>query len=182
MPPVSPEAKARAAAKARERYYANREDRIAQIKAWKQANAERVRETERIRRSANLDKVTTYQKQYRQKNKSKVAAWEKKYKQSHPHVAATVRQRRRARVQNAPGEISSAHWKAIVAEFGDRCAYCNSGGPLEMEHMTPLSRSGSHSASNVVPACVSCNRRKGTQTLFEFLATPPPLLLEGSAL
>jgi 5-methylcytosine-specific restriction endonuclease McrA len=44
------------------------------------------------------------------------------------------------------------------------CAYCGTRakGHLTQDHLTPLSAGGSHTVSNVIPACRSCNSRKGT--------------------
>jgi 5-methylcytosine-specific restriction endonuclease McrA len=33
----------------------------------------------------------------------------------------------------------------------------------------PLSRGGSHTASNIVPACRSCNSSKGARSLMQYL-------------
>jgi hypothetical protein len=43
-----------------------------------------------------------------------------------------------------------------------------SGVPLQVEHLIPKSRGGSDRASNLVIACDSCNKRKGTRTAEEF--------------
>ena len=49
-----------------------------------------------------------------------------------------------------------------------RCYYCGTDGPMHMEHMIPLSRGGTHTADNVVPACPTCNLSKHTLTADEF--------------
>lgn len=82
-------------------------------------------------------------------------------------VLATAR--RRVRISAGDG-VSAAEWVEILQAFNHRCGYCLADGPLEMEHMVALSRGGVHTASNVVPACARCNRRKGTKSLLEFLS------------
>lgn len=68
----------------------------------------------------------------------------------------------------AEGTLTAVEWTAILVEFGHACAYCRGGGvPLEVDHLTPLSRGGRHEAANVVPACRSCNATKGSRTLLE---------------
>lgn len=61
-------------------------------------------------------------------------------------------------------------WQELVEKAGGCCAYCNQPAKLTQEHKTPLSRGGRHTKDNIVPACFSCNRRKGTKTLEEFLS------------
>lgn len=49
------------------------------------------------------------------------------------------------------------------------CVYCGERRlPMEIEHVRPLSRGGTD--DNVVTACKSCNRQKGTMLLHEWMA------------
>jgi 5-methylcytosine-specific restriction endonuclease McrA len=72
------------------------------------------------------------------------------------------KQRRRARKAGSPrNDLTMAQWRAIKAHYGHRCVYC--GQPSQrvtQDHITPLSKGGAHTVSNVVPACQSCNSRK----------------------
>ncbi|MGA2477054.1 MAG: HNH endonuclease, partial [Terriglobia bacterium] len=78
---------------------------------------------------------------------------------------------RRARVAGAPGATSPAEWQAILARFGRCCAYCGSDEPrLHRDHVVALAAGGSNWPANLVPACRSCNSRKGTKPLAEFYA------------
>lgn len=54
-------------------------------------------------------------------------------------------------------------WHPILVEFGFRCAYCRSETKLEQEHRMPVSRGGEMTPDNIVPACRSCNARKGSR-------------------
>jgi 5-methylcytosine-specific restriction endonuclease McrA len=85
-------------------------------------------------------------------------------------------ERRRARKASAPvNDLTAAQWKEIKARFGHRCAYCGvKPKTLTQDHITPLSQGGSHTASNIVPACITCNAKKGTKAV---LAPVQPLLL-----
>jgi 5-methylcytosine-specific restriction endonuclease McrA len=67
-------------------------------------------------------------------------------------------------------DFTAADWRAVLEDFNHACAYClTTGVLLEQEHMTPLSRGGSHTRTNIVPACGPCNRSKGTRDLIETL-------------
>lgn len=53
--------------------------------------------------------------------------------------------------------------------WGGRCAYCQRGdGPLEIDHVRPVSRGGSDRTENLTLACRVCNKQKGTATADEF--------------
>jgi hypothetical protein len=64
-------------------------------------------------------------------------------------------------------------WKAIrdrvLERDGFKCAYCGAlGGPgieLEVDHVTPLSKGGTHEMSNLVTACGDCNLSKHGKAL-----------------
>ncbi len=68
--------------------------------------------------------------------------------------------RRRA----AKGDFTAAAWIVLKSLFGHTCAYCRRRFTrLEQDHVTPLTRGGTHSAGNIVPACRSCNAAKGNR-------------------
>lgn len=57
----------------------------------------------------------------------------------------------------------------LLEKFGRKCCYCKKEGiPLEIEHITPKSRGGSNSITNLALACNKCNQKKGTLTAKEF--------------
>jgi hypothetical protein len=82
------------------------------------------------------------------------------------------------------GSHSEREWNELVIAWGWRCFYC--GRPVQekaeilwdwltKDHLTPLSRGGSDDIGNLVPACFSCNRLKGTMTIDEFRSVRPAL-------
>jgi len=55
----------------------------------------------------------------------------------------------------------------LFARDRNLCAYCGkqfTDRELSIEHVTPVSRGGSHVWTNVVTACRPCNTRKGSRT------------------
>jgi len=78
--------------------------------------------------------------------------------------------RRRALKANSEAPLTIKEWRAIIKEYHNSCAYCGSFGRMEMDHIIPLSKGGSHSMGNVVPACRSCNMSKRDNNLVEWLS------------
>jgi hypothetical protein len=78
--------------------------------------------------------------------------------------AVLASHRRRSLKANAPvRDLTAQQWREIKAAYGHRCAYCHRRRPLTMDHVIPLSKGGPHTASNVVPACLSCNSGKNNR-------------------
>ena len=57
----------------------------------------------------------------------------------------------------------------VIQDDANLCAYCGKALPLHRDHKIPLTRGGANDITNIVPACRSCNCRKGTRTSAEFL-------------
>lgn len=71
--------------------------------------------------------------------------------------------------------------------YPNRCAYCHASLPddrVTWDHVTPVSREGTNDPGNLVPACGSCNGRKGAKTPAEWLGAydfPPPIYARPTA-
>jgi len=60
----------------------------------------------------------------------------------------------------------------IRANF--KCSYCNRNldpKTWELDHISPLSKSGLNIPTNIAPACKSCNRMKSNMELMDFIHT-----------
>lgn len=164
---------------------ANREQVAAKNARWRTANLESVRAKERAWKRANRDKVAEYDRRRYERygdelraaarlrhhrDPETARARAKAFREANPDYFVLKCAERRARLMTG-ADLTSEEWTEILEEFDHRCAYCQTpDGKLEIEHMTPLIRGGRHTASNVVPACRSCNASKGRRTIFEFLA------------
>lgn len=76
--------------------------------------------------------------------------------------------RRRER-QKSDNPLTSQQWRDIQASYSHKCAYCGNGGKMTIEHVIPLAKGGTHTAENVVPACLDCNRKKNRLPLLQFM-------------
>ncbi len=65
----------------------------------------------------------------------------------------------------------------LLEKWGRSCTYCDKKDtPLEIEHIVPRASGGSNRISNLCLACHSCNTKKGTRSIEEFLKKKPDLL------
>jgi len=58
-------------------------------------------------------------------------------------------------------------------EFGNRCAYCDQEGDMQIEHVEPISKGGPHDIGNIVPACWPCNASKRTSEMESWYRQQP---------
>ena len=64
--------------------------------------------------------------------------------------------------------VTLDQWKVILERYNYACAYCGKKKKLELDHYIPLSNGGRHAYDNIVPACKSCNARKGNRAPLPF--------------
>ncbi|MEV0905710.1 RNA-guided endonuclease IscB [Streptomyces hokutonensis] len=77
--------------------------------------------------------------------------------------------------QSALAGTNARAW--LRTEWNRACAYCDARGvPMNIEHLRPRSRGGSHRIANLVLACVPCNKAKGSTPVEVFLAERPDRL------
>ena len=105
-------------------------------------------------------------------NKDERLAYNRQYAKDHPIESRMKVERRRARKANAPvNDFTLGEWKILQDEFGGLCAYCgNEFQSLSQDHVVPLVTGGSHTYDNIVPACITCNLRKGVKSVDSFLS------------
>ena len=130
--------------------------------------------------------MATIRRQWRRANPERVKAIDqrakrKAYARDPARIIRNVTNRLRRKQTTGRG-VTQAEWLDRLAEFNDHCAYClrpmndTHLDPQEHteEHMLPVSKGGSHDITNIVPACRSCNARKGTLSLLQLVALNDP--------
>lgn len=120
----------------------------------------------------NAGKVNARNAAWRAANPDRSAGFTRAWREAHPMESLAQRHRRLARLAAAPvNDFTAAQWREVLDEFHHACAYClRSGIPLQQEHVEAISRGGSNTRSNIVPACADCNNRKGSKGLVQALA------------
>lgn len=91
------------------------------------------------------------------------AKWQLQY-QINPDLRLYVRQkskRRKALLRwQTAHHIPAKQLRARFAQFDNCCAYCGAAGDMQIEHVVPICRGGTHAIGNIVPACQTCNYSK----------------------
>jgi 5-methylcytosine-specific restriction endonuclease McrA len=167
--------------KARRRTPEHREKQRQRMASWRAANPEknataqergrakhraagRARMKARRQRMTPEDKAAYAAKRAaeRRANLAKYRAKELAYDRTHPEMRREAHRRWRVRRLGAPVvDLTPAQWNEIKAAYDHRCVYCGRKMQrLTQDHITPISKGGHHTVSNVVPACRPCNSAK----------------------
>jgi 5-methylcytosine-specific restriction endonuclease McrA len=157
---------AHAKAQAAARYQANQTAIRQKHAAHYATHREQLKGKSTARYRANPEAVRRVQDAWRRANSDKVKAYEAKYRRAHPEVVVAQAALRRARKRQAPvNDFTAAQWRAMKALCDYHCVYCGKRQErLTQDHVIPLSKGGSHTWDNIVPACKSCNSKKHTKS------------------
>lgn len=109
------------------------------------------------------------------RNKRVVLEGIKRYRKENPEAVLELNRHyqhdRRALVRGASGNgWTIEEERQLIEDYNHRCAYCGKKAVrLSMDHIVPLSRSGEHSITNIVPACTTCNGSKHNKPLLVWM-------------
>lgn len=127
----------------------------------------------KYRESANGQRVLQCRRnEYYKEHRDRLLAQKAVYRRSLKGRVATARydHKRRGALEAAESTLTYEEWLGICKHYRFCCAYCGVQFPIErlqMEHVVPLSKGGTHTEDNVVPACGPCNSRKGDRLIGE---------------
>lgn len=116
----------------------------------------------------NKDKISKKAIEWNKNNKEKRKAIRKKWflaNRSHKNFLNKVRIYRE---KGAGGTIIKKDVDKLFEEFGKMCYYCRISKATSLDHVTPISKGGTNNINNLVPACISCNSKKGAKLLIEW--------------
>lgn len=97
-----------------------------------------------------------------QVNRLERLAKAKEWSRNNPDKAYAKKLRRKMRLANVEDTLTIEQWEGIKQRYGYRCAYCGLRKKLTRDHVIPISKGGSNTVDNIVPACISCNCSKHT--------------------
>lgn len=117
----------------------------------------------------NADHIAAVHTAYYQSHKAEFLARTTAWRKANPEKWTAIHARWVAHKKGASvNDFTHEQWVEILEVFDHRCAYCPSQcslcktgtHELTQDHVWPLSKGGPHTASNIVPACRSCNASK----------------------
>lgn len=130
-------------------------------RAWRAANAERLKEKQREYYHANPDpQIQRTRARYRA-NPDLAKKQSAERDRANP-AAKTVRGHRYLALKHGcPGTFTAQEWLDLCARHNQRCAMCGEQKPLTVDHIIPRSQKGPNVIANIQPLCLSCNGKKG---------------------
>lgn len=84
------------------------------------------------------------------------------YRERHRGYSA---KRRSIKARVPISDFTKEDWQETLEAFENKCAYCGSDDSIEQDHVVPITKSGSHTKTNIIPACRSCNSSKRQRLL-----------------
>lgn len=165
-------------------------------KRWKEKNPEKVKEQKQKYRENNRDKIQAYDrkrrtseetrekvlgwsKSWRAENPERVRSYNSQYAKGNPEYFRAAAQKRAAKKKSLACSLSLEEWEKAKAFFNNECAYCGKKlKRLTQDHVIPLSKGGTYTADNIIPACKSCNSSKHDKDFEEWYKSQPSYTLE----
>lgn len=145
-----------------EQYVLHHEERIEYATKWRAAHPE----LKQTYTEDQLEQRREYNRQWRVSNPT--------YQSEHDR---THREQRRVRVRNRAARKNQSQGCHTAQDIErqlkaqkNKCYYCHE--PLDkyhVDHIVPLSRGGSNGPGNLVIACPTCNVKKGSKMLHEWI-------------
>lgn len=131
----------------------NAKERAAAHRKWVRDNPDRARARNR-----------RWAARHRERTRAKAKAWRMANPAGAQALWRASKSRRRAREHCAAGKTTRAKLQARWDYFGGRCWMCG-GVANSIDHVIPLAKGGSNWPSNLRPACLACNTRKGVRRI-----------------
>jgi len=114
-----------------------------------------------------------YARWHRRNNPKTYKRYGEKYRKVPGYMKKALenKRKRRSRKRGLLATLTEDEWLDTLKQYDYSCAYCSRKDvKLQREHWIPLSRGGEYTKENMVPACKSCNSKKGTMSGEEFLS------------
>lgn len=123
-------------------------------KKWVEENKERHQELQRSWYKKNREQHLLNSKVWAHNNRDK--------KRQH-------RAKRLITERNAAGSFSAEELNRRMNYYNNKCIYCLDGEYENLEHAIPLDVGGTNWPANLFPSCESCNKRKDTMTIWQYV-------------
>lgn len=164
--------------KNRKNYHDNKKSYAEVKKEWRKNNSQYIKEQQKEWRKNNRDYIKKYGYQYREENKDYLNDQSRLWRQKNRHKDAAYSVKRRNLIKEVEKSLTIDEWNDILRDYDYSCAYCDMGQDehldkyrqrLHQDHVVPLTKGGSFTKENIVPACITCNASKSNKNLGEWL-------------
>ena len=135
---------------ARKYYWADPETYRARTRAWQAEHKDFIAIKNFVYKTENAERLSELSKEWRAKNPDKV-----------------VEQNNRRRQRMYDNGMFFVSQKEVRRLMSSPCFYCG-GKTQHLDHVVPISRGGTHSIGNLVPACQKCNQSKSNKFITEW--------------
>lgn len=151
-------------------YYVDNKATIApRAAAFREDNRERLREEARAYSAENREERRVRQAAYRAANPEAWREWSKR----NPEKIRLAQLTRRTRMhEGSTAEVTPKDIQKLINRHDGCCVYCGikpTNEPMQIDHVVPISKGGSNTIGNLLPACRSCNSSKRDKFLFQWL-------------
>ena len=176
--------------KYKESYNRRRGRIIDYVRGWKKLNPEKIQEYNRRKLDKekesrkivslvkakeleeNKDEIDRNRKEnskvikrrYYANNKEKVKIGNRAWRLKNPDKTRAIILRYQHKKKSCPvNDLTADEERFIFDIYGNKCYYCGEKSDLTLDHIQAISKNGIHSMTNIVPACRSCNSKKGNK-------------------
>ena len=158
----------------RKKYY---EENKEKSKEYYRKNKEKYVEANRRFHLNNPEKAAGYARKYREKfperakessRNSYDPAYNKEWRKKNPDKVQASRHRRRAKLKGSGGSFTEQEWKDLCEKYDNTCLRCGKKTKMTVDHVVPISKSGTNFIGNIQPLCLSCNSVKGNRNSTDY--------------
>jgi 5-methylcytosine-specific restriction endonuclease McrA len=147
-------------------YHANKEARSKYSSTRYAENKKEISEARSQKRRKNINHFKKLERASYERNKEQKRLQAKKHLQLNYEAALERNHKRRARLKNAKTfKITAKESKKL---YSSPCLFCGSREQINLDHIIPISRGGSHGIGNLQPLCENCNSTKYNKTIMEW--------------
>jgi 5-methylcytosine-specific restriction endonuclease McrA len=98
--------------------------------------------------------------EHKEERNAYIRNWQKANPEKRRMHARPSEHRRKAILKGSSGSFTTLEWATLLKTYDNRCAYCKKRKKLTVDHVIPLSKGGTNTIGNIIPACGSCNSSK----------------------
>jgi 5-methylcytosine-specific restriction endonuclease McrA len=147
-------------------YYANQSLYAQKSAECYKRNRDQIAQSRSQKRLANLWHYKKLERASYARNAEAKRAWNREYSRHNLDKARVRNSRRRARLAGARTYLVSA--KEMNKLYTQACLFCGSRKEINIDHIIPLAKNGTHSIGNLMPLCDNCNSTKYNKTIMEW--------------